>query len=232
VGHWRLNHLPGPFRDTDIRSNKCRGAPQKFNKLVLVDRNCQPLLGPGTWTRHNVGHALDFCLQWDTVLPGPHGRLPSGHVGCCSDPQVSKPQFYSLSPLGDLFQSPYGKFHRALATGPTPQVLHGVVYCATCLLGSSRYVASFPASPCAWEPPTSGGGGQLRLEWVPTKPTSHPLLVCGHGGLTWPGSREAASNWPDVPGKALNKHTEMPVKRNGFPSELAAAPSDATRLRN
>lgn len=108
-----------------------------INKLVLVDRNSLPLLSPGTWTRHNVGQALDFGPWWATLLPGPRGRLPSGHVGGCSDPLVSKPPV--LAPVAS----------RRLVPVTTREVPPG-----PWVAPAPRQLASFPASPCAWEKPS------------------------------------------------------------------------------
>lgn len=195
--------MPGPFRDTDTTSNKCRSTPRKLNKLVLVDRNSLPLLSPGTWIRHNVGHALDSCVQWDTVLPGPRGRLPSGHVGGCSDPLVSKPQFSPMSLFGDLFQSQHGKFHLALATGPTcytrdsPRtVSHGAVYCGTWVAPARCQLSRIPL--CLGKAKSE----QLRVEWGPTKPTPTPYKMHTATGSTIarkPGSSLKLAKCPWLP---------------------------------
>jgi hypothetical protein len=182
--HWRLNHLPGPFRDTDITSNKCRSAPQKFNKLVLVDRNSLPLLSPGTWTRHNVGQALDSCLQWDTMLPGPRGRLPSGHVGGCSDPLVSKPPVLSLVALRRLVavttrEVPPGPCYWTYSTCDSRCPTYSIAWC--CVLWYLGRAGTLPAFPHPLVPGKSQVGA-VACRVGPDQTNFHPLLdAYSHG---------------------------------------------------
>ena len=95
----------------------------------------------------------------------------------------ANPQFCPLSLFGDLFQSPHGKFHLALATEPTcysryvpHTVLHGAVYCGT--WGGSGTLPAFP-HPLV---PGKSQVGAVACRVGPDQTNSHPLLdAYSHG---------------------------------------------------
>lgn len=168
-----------------------------------------------------MGHAVDFRLA---------------RSGAFRIHWSANPRFFPLSLFGDLFQSPYGKFHLALATGLTCYsrcvsctVSHGAVYCGTGVAPARCQLSRIPL--CLGKAKSE----QLRVEWVPTKPTPTPYQMhtaTGSAIARKPGSSLKLAKCPWQPRRNAHLRREVPVKRNGFLSELAAPPSDATRLRN
>lgn len=111
--------------------------------------------------RCSLGHAVDFRLAMS---------------GAVRIHWSANPQFSPMSLFGDLLQSPHGNFHLALATGPTcyskcvpHTVLHGAVYCGTWVAPARCQLSRIPL--CLGKAKSE----QLRVEWGPTKPNSHPL---------------------------------------------------------